>query len=43
MQNELQALAGKIGELESDADEHGYVASDLIRSEALTIDLGFVT
>jgi prefoldin subunit 2 len=25
MQNELQALAGKIGELEQEADEHGYV------------------
>jgi len=23
MQNELQALAGKIGELEQEADEHG--------------------
>jgi len=28
-QNELQALAGKIGELESEADEHGLVLTTL--------------
>jgi prefoldin subunit 2 len=27
MQNELQALAGKIGELDQEADEHRYVTS----------------
>ncbi|KAF8622134.1 hypothetical protein AX15_007265 [Amanita polypyramis BW_CC] len=36
MQNELQALAGKIGELEQEADEHGLVLSTL--SEALAED-----
>ncbi|TFK43759.1 Prefoldin beta-like protein [Crucibulum laeve] len=34
MQNELQALAGKIGELESEADEHGLVLTTL--NEALS-------
>ncbi|KAG6817872.1 hypothetical protein H0H87_001704 [Tephrocybe sp. NHM501043] len=29
MQNEMQALAGKIGELEQQADEHGLVLSTL--------------
>lgn len=29
IQNELQALAGKIGELEQEADEHGYVYTTL--------------
>ncbi|KAF9464866.1 Prefoldin beta-like protein [Collybia nuda] len=33
MQNELQALAGKIGELEQEADEHGLVLTTL--NEAL--------
>ncbi|KAF9006606.1 Prefoldin beta-like protein, partial [Cyathus striatus] len=36
MQNELQALAGKIGELEQEADEHGLVLSTL--NEALADD-----
>ncbi|KAJ7284080.1 Prefoldin subunit-domain-containing protein [Mycena rebaudengoi] len=33
MQNELQALAGKIGELEQESDEHGLVLTTL--NEAL--------
>ncbi|KAK2466044.1 hypothetical protein APHAL10511_001686 [Amanita phalloides] len=36
MQNELQALASKIGELEQEADEHGLVLSTL--NEALAED-----
>lgn len=31
MQNELQALAGKIGELEQEADEHTYAFDHLLR------------
>jgi len=36
IQNELQTLAGKIGELEQEADEHGLVLSTL--NEALAED-----
>ncbi|KAF7309951.1 hypothetical protein MIND_00367700 [Mycena indigotica] len=36
MQNELQSLAGKIGELEQESDEHGLVLSTL--NEALAAD-----
>ncbi|KAF8730376.1 hypothetical protein AX14_005578 [Amanita brunnescens Koide BX004] len=36
IQNELQTLAGKIGELEQEADEHGLVLSTL--NDALTED-----
>ncbi|KAJ7068587.1 Prefoldin beta-like protein [Mycena amicta] len=36
LQNELQALTGKIGDLEQDAEEHGLVLSTL--NEALAVD-----
>ncbi|KIK04706.1 hypothetical protein K443DRAFT_675721 [Laccaria amethystina LaAM-08-1] len=38
MQNELQGLAGKIGELEQEADEHGLVLTTL--DEALVHEPG---
>ncbi|OAX44036.1 Prefoldin beta-like protein [Rhizopogon vinicolor AM-OR11-026] len=36
LQNELQSLAGKIGELEQEAEEHGLVLSTL--NEALQVE-----
>ncbi|KAG2757507.1 hypothetical protein CY34DRAFT_800192 [Suillus luteus UH-Slu-Lm8-n1] len=38
LQNELQSLAGKIGELEQEAEEHGLVLSTL--NEALQVEPG---